>query len=76
MRGFRLERSRDRNGEIDHVLGYFLVGPDGHPMVEYSQQIDPSKPARDAEEAAASTTTLIGAHKRRSAVIAWRPKLG
>jgi protein SCO1 len=60
MRRFRLERSRDGDGEIDHVLGYFLVGPDGHPIVEYSQQVDPSKPARDAEEAAASTTTLIG----------------
>jgi SCO1/SenC len=35
-------------------------GPDGHPTVEYSQQVDPSKPAHDAEEAAASTTTLIG----------------
>jgi protein SCO1 len=60
MRGFRLERSRDSDGGIDHVLGYFLVGPDGHPIVEYSQQVYPSKPARDAEEAAASTTTLIG----------------
>jgi protein SCO1 len=60
MRRFRLERSRDGDGEIDHVLGYFLVGPDGHPIVEYSQQVDPSKPARDAEQAAASTTTLIG----------------
>ncbi len=59
MRRFRLERSRDGDGEIDHVLGYFLVGPDGHPIVEYSQQVDPSKPARDAEQAAASTTTLI-----------------
>jgi protein SCO1 len=35
MRGFRLERSRDGGGGIDHVLGYFLVGPDGHPTVEY-----------------------------------------
>jgi protein SCO1/2 len=60
MRGFRLERSRDGDGEFDHVLGYFLVGPDGHPIVEYSQQVDPSKPARDAEEAAASTRALIG----------------
>src|SRR6202007_1328355 len=59
MRGFRLERSRDDDGGIDHVLGYFLIGPDGHPTVEYSQQVDPSKPARDAEEAATSNT-LIG----------------
>ena len=60
MRGFRLERSREGDGEIDHVLGYFLVDPDGHPIVEYSQQVYPSKPARDAEEAATSTITLIG----------------
>jgi protein SCO1/2 len=60
MRGFRLERSRDGDGGVDHVLGYFLVGPDSHSIVEYSQQVDPSKPAHDAEEAAGSTTTLIG----------------
>ena len=60
MRGFRLERSRDGDGEIGHVLGYFLVGADSHSIVDYSQQVDPSKPSRDAEEAAASTTTLIG----------------
>ena len=59
MRRFRLERSRDGDGEIDHVPGYFLVGPDGHPRVNYSQRVDPSRPARDAEEAAASNT-LIG----------------
>jgi protein SCO1/2 len=60
MRGFRLERSREGDGEISHVLGYFLVGSDGHSIVDYSQQVDPSKLARDAEEAAASPTTLIG----------------
>jgi protein SCO1/2 len=59
MRGFRLERSREGDGEIDHVLGYFLVGTDGHPIVNYSQWVNPSKPARDAEEAATSNT-LIG----------------
>jgi cytochrome oxidase Cu insertion factor (SCO1/SenC/PrrC family) len=60
MRGFRLERSREGDGGIDHVLGYFLVGSDGHSIVDYSQQVDPSKPAHDAEEAAASPATLIG----------------
>jgi hypothetical protein len=54
-----LERSREGDGEIDHVLGYFLVGTDGHPIVNYSQWVNPSKPARDAEEAATSNT-LIG----------------
>jgi cytochrome oxidase Cu insertion factor (SCO1/SenC/PrrC family) len=52
MQAFRLERSRDNDGEINHVLGYFLVGPDGREIVDYSQGVDPSKPARDAEGAA------------------------
>jgi cytochrome oxidase Cu insertion factor (SCO1/SenC/PrrC family) len=59
MRPFQLERLRDSSGEIIHVPGYFLVGTDGHPIVNYAQQVDPSKPARDAEEAATSNT-LIG----------------
>lgn len=59
MRPFLLERLRDSNGEIIHVPGYFLVGTDGHPIVNYSQWVNPSKPARDAEEAATSNT-LIG----------------
>lgn len=59
MRPFQLERLHDSSGEIIHVPGYFLVGTDGHPIVEYSQQVDPSKPARDAAEAATSNT-LIG----------------
>ncbi|MBV8454653.1 MAG: SCO family protein [Deltaproteobacteria bacterium] len=59
LRSFGLGRSRDSNGEIDHVLGYFLVGPDGHEIVDYSQSVDPSIAAHDAEEAAAGST-LIG----------------
>jgi protein SCO1/2 len=59
LRQFRLERSRDSDGEINHVLGYFLVSPDGHPIIEFSQRVDPSIAAREAENAAASDT-LIG----------------
>jgi protein SCO1 len=59
MSGFRLERKRESDSEIDHVLGYFLVGPDGHPILEYSQRVEPLIAARDAEEAA-SRNTLIG----------------
>jgi protein SCO1 len=59
LRQFRLERSHDSDGEINHVLGYFLVSPDGHPIVEFSQRVDPSIAAREAENAAASDT-LIG----------------
>ena len=59
MRAFRLVRERENDGEIDHVLGYFLVGPDGHPKVEYSQRVEPSTASRDVEEAA-TRNTLIG----------------
>jgi cytochrome oxidase Cu insertion factor (SCO1/SenC/PrrC family) len=59
MSGFWLTRKRDTDGEIDHILGYFLVGPDGHQVVEYSQRVQPSIAARDAEETA-SRNTLIG----------------
>jgi SCO1/SenC len=31
MKGFRLTRERESDGEFDHVLGYFLVGTDGSP---------------------------------------------
>jgi protein SCO1 len=59
MRGFRLTRERESDGEIDHVLGYFLVSPDGRPIVEYSQRVEPSIAAGDVEEAA-TRNTLIG----------------
>jgi protein SCO1 len=56
MRVFQLGRSRDSSGEIGHVLGYFLVDPDGHEIVDYSQHVDPVKAARDVEEATSSNT--------------------
>jgi protein SCO1/2 len=59
LRQFRLGRSRASDGEINHVLGYFLVGPDGREIVDYSQGVDPAIAARDAEEAAPSNT-LVG----------------
>jgi len=58
LRSFHLERTRDNNGEIDHILGYFLVGPDGTELVDYSQHVDPGKAARDVEAATSSNTIL------------------
>jgi protein SCO1 len=37
LSGFRLTRKRESDGEVDHILGYFLVAPDRHPVFEYSQ---------------------------------------
>jgi protein SCO1 len=59
MRAFQLGRSRDTGGEIDHVLGYFLVSPDGRETVDYSQHVDPAIAARDVEEAT-SSNSLFG----------------
>jgi cytochrome oxidase Cu insertion factor (SCO1/SenC/PrrC family) len=58
MTAFSLTRNRDSDGEINHILGYFLVGAEGHPVVEYSQGVAPSIAARDAEEAATRRTVL------------------
>jgi protein SCO1 len=67
LRGFQLGRTRDSDGEIDHVLGFFLVGPEGHEIADYSQSVDPSKPARDALEAANRNTAIgrLSANLRR-----------
>jgi protein SCO1 len=59
MRAFQLGRSRDTGGEIDHVLGNFLLSPDGRETVDYSQHVDPVLAARDVEEAT-SSNTLFG----------------
>jgi cytochrome oxidase Cu insertion factor (SCO1/SenC/PrrC family) len=58
MRGFRLGRSRASDGEINHILGYFLVDPEGHEIVDYSQRADASRMARDAQQAANSKTLI------------------
>jgi protein SCO1/2 len=58
LREFPVGRSRDSHGEINHVLGYFLVGRDGREIVDYSQRVDPSKVARDAEEAGTSNSVI------------------
>jgi len=58
LRGFGLGRTRDSDGEINHILGYFLVGRDGYEIVDYSQRVDPSKAARDAKEVASSNILI------------------
>ena len=46
---FNLRRQRQSNGSIEHVLEFFLVGPDGHPLLQYlAARADPAKIARRA----------------------------
>jgi protein SCO1 len=53
MARFKLRRQREPNGSIDHVLEFFLVGADGHPLLQYlAARADPAKIAGDLERAA------------------------
>ena len=54
MARFSLVRKRSSDGSIDHVLEFFLVGPDGHPLREYvASRVDPAAVARDVRRVAA-----------------------
>ena len=53
MSGFRLRRIRYPDGSIDHVLGFFLVGPDGRLQNEYlPTEVKPETVAGDADRLA------------------------
>jgi protein SCO1/2 len=80
MTRFRLIREREADGTVDHVLEFFLVGPDGRVLLQYiGEKADPDRVASDMERAAAgkavtesegsehnSTLALNGAHARIS----------
>jgi protein SCO1 len=53
MARFKLKRQRESDGSVDHVLEFFLVGPDGHQIVQYlASDTNPNKIAGDVERAA------------------------
>jgi cytochrome oxidase Cu insertion factor (SCO1/SenC/PrrC family) len=39
LKNFKLVRQRDEDGSVDHVIGVFLVGPDGRELREYNGEI-------------------------------------
>jgi cytochrome oxidase Cu insertion factor (SCO1/SenC/PrrC family) len=52
MKAFRMTRERDEDGGVMHVIGVFLVGPDGRELKEYNGEILKSeKVAADARSA-------------------------
>jgi len=54
MARFKLRRQRESDGSVDHVLEFFLVGADGHELVQYlATDTNPTKIAGDLERAAA-----------------------
>jgi protein SCO1 len=51
MAQFKLRRQREPDGSVDHVLEFFLVGADGHPLVQYlGSDLNPAKVAGDLQD--------------------------
>ena len=70
MARFNVRRQRESNGTIVHVLEFFLVGADGHPVLQYvAARTDPGKIA-GALRRAASGQSVVG----KTAVTAGPPR--
>jgi protein SCO1 len=55
MARFKLVRHREPDGTVDHVLEFFLVGANGHALLQYlGEQADPKVVVGDIERAAAA----------------------
>jgi protein SCO1/2 len=53
MGRFKLVRQRESDGSVDHVLEFFLVGPDGHLRYQYlAPEVRSERIAADLERAA------------------------
>jgi protein SCO1/2 len=53
MERFKLRRQREPDGSVDHVLEFFLVGPNGNELVQYlAADTNPAKIAGDLERVA------------------------
>lgn len=66
MARFKLQRQRESDGSVDHVLEFFLVGPDGHQLVQYlASDTNPNKIAGDVV-AAEKGGQLTGRAETRS----------
>jgi cytochrome oxidase Cu insertion factor (SCO1/SenC/PrrC family) len=51
MAQFNLRRQHEADGSVDHVLEFFLVGADGHPLLQYlASETNPAKIAGDVED--------------------------
>jgi protein SCO1/2 len=51
MARFKLQRQREPDGSVDHVLEFFLVGTNGRPLVQYAaSEANPAKTAGDVDQ--------------------------
>ncbi|HVB81029.1 MAG TPA: SCO family protein [Candidatus Binataceae bacterium] len=57
MARFKLFRQREANGTVEHVLEFFLVGGNGHALLQYmGEKANPQQVANDIEQAASGRT--------------------
>jgi hypothetical protein len=64
MAQFKLRRQREADGSVDHVLEFFLVGPDGHLKLQYlASEVSPLRLAGDVEQAADGTRSIESAQE-------------
>jgi protein SCO1 len=51
MDQFKLKRKREPDGTVDHVLEFFLIGPNGNPLMQYlASDTNPMKIAADVQQ--------------------------
>ena len=63
MSRFKLVRQREADGTVDHVLEFFLVGPDGRQLYQYAaSHAEPALVSSDIRQAARLGSASAGDH--------------
>jgi cytochrome oxidase Cu insertion factor (SCO1/SenC/PrrC family) len=63
MSQFKLVRQREADGTVDHVLEFFLVGPDGRQLYQYAaSHAEPALVSSDIRQAAETGSASAGDH--------------
>ena len=65
MNQFKLVRQREADGTVDHVLEFFLVGPDGRQLYQYAaSHAEPALVSSDIRQAAETGSASAEGHAR------------
>jgi len=63
MNQFKLVRQREADGTVDHVLEFFLVGPDGRQLYQYAaSHAEPALVSSDIRQAAQTGSAAVEHH--------------
>jgi len=63
MNQFKLVRQREADGTVDHVLEFFLVGPDGRQLYQYAaSHAEPALVSSDIRQAAETGAASVEDH--------------